>query len=84
MLNTLISSILMMLRAAINGRIQAKIEALALSYLNLPKLPDESRKQYNDRRRALVVETIQAEWPALRTALVEAVLALIVMRIAPK
>ncbi len=84
MLNTLISSILMMLRAAINGRVQAKIEALALSYLNLQKLPDESRKQYNDRRRALVVETIQAEWPALRTALVEAVLALIVMRISPK
>jgi hypothetical protein len=84
MLNTLISSILLTLRAVISGRVQAKIEALALSYLNLPKLPDESRTDYNNRRRRLVVESVQAEWPALRTALVEAVLALIVMRISPK
>ena len=84
MKTALINSILLLFRAVIEGRVIAKIEALVLMYLSLPRLPDEDRRAYNNRRKDLVVSEIQRAWPEYRTALIESVLALIVMRVNPK
>ena len=80
----LINSILLLFRAVIEGRVISKIEALVLMYVSLPRLQDEDRRAYNNRRKDLVVSEIQRVWPEYRTALIESVLALIVMRVNPK
>lgn len=80
----LINSILLLFRAVIEGRVISKIEALVLMYVSLPRLQDEDRRAYNNRRKDLVVSEIQRIWPEYRTALIESVLSLIVMRVNPK
>ena len=80
----LIHSILLLYRTVIQGRVIAKIEALVLVYLTLPRDPNEDRRRYNNRRKDLIVAEVQRTWPELRTALIESVIALVVMKVNPK
>lgn len=80
----IINSILLLYRTVIQGRVIAKIEALVLVYLTLPRESGEDRRTYNNRRKDLIVVEIQRTWPELRTALIESVIALLVMKVNPK
>ncbi len=80
----IINSILLLYRTVIQGRVIAKIEALVLVYLTLPRGSGEDRRTYNNRRKDLIVVEIQRTWPELRTALIESVIALLVMKVNPK
>ncbi|NJL70233.1 MAG: hypothetical protein HC888_00870 [Candidatus Competibacteraceae bacterium] len=60
------------------------IEANVLLYMSATQLQNESKKQFNDRRRDAVVRLAKSRWPEVRTALMEFAIAFVVMRAKPK
>lgn len=60
------------------------VQAHVILFMSEKQLPSETKKQFNDRRRDAVVELAKARWPSVRTALMEFVIAFIVMQVKPK
>ncbi len=72
------------LRILLSSGILSRIESMVLLLMDTPRLPGETKEQYNLRRRDYVIDTIKAEWPAARTALLEAAIGLTVVKLRPE
>lgn len=76
--------VLTILSSVIKPEVFRAIEEKATELVHAQRLDGETDKQFNDRRRDMVVAFIKAKWPKARTALIEAVLGLLVYRLSPK
>lgn len=80
----ILNSVLFILRSLITGPIYARIETLVLTFMHAEMREGESQREFNDRRKNMVVDAVKEAWPMVRTALIEAVIALLVAKYKPK
>jgi hypothetical protein len=77
----LIQSAIFIMQRVLSTGLVADIERMALELMTLPKNPGELSREYNDRRKYMVIDFIKGEQPKVRTALIDATLGLIVAKL---
>jgi predicted Ser/Thr protein kinase len=83
-MNIALNLALTALRILLSYGILSRIETMVRLLVDAPRLPDETDKQYNDRRRNYVVEQIKSSNSDVRTALIEAAIGVLVYKVNPR